>query len=127
MEYPATSHAGAIDPTELADLLFEAADDEKAQDIAVLDVHDLTVLCERFVICHALSLIHLQAIATQVQEKVHERVGVRPHKRVSGRDAKWVLLDYGSVIFHLFTAEARGFYGLEDLWGKATVVRRLEA
>lgn len=111
-------------PGVLADRIFEIADEEKAQDLLVLDVVQLTALCDYFVLCHGLSLTHVETIAREIDDGIEEELGLRPRNRQSGRDAKWILLDYGSVVVHVFAREARDFYGLEDLWGDAVVARR---
>lgn len=109
--------------SELANALFEAADDEKAQDIVLLHVGELTIICDHFLNCAGASLTHVKAIAEGILERLKEQ-GVVPLHQQFPRDAKWVALDYGSVVVHVFTREARAFYDLEGLWSKATVVRR---
>lgn len=115
-----------IDSARLADLIFHVCDDTKGQGAVVLDVRPLTIVCDYFVIVHGLSLTHVQAIAEEIEDKLGEQ-GHTPHHRDRERDARWVVLDYGSVVVHVFSEEARGFYRLEDLWAKAPVVRRQEA
>lgn len=113
-----------VTPGQLADLIFDAADEEKAQDLVILDVVELTTLCDFFVICHGLSLTHVASLASEVIDKLDDEHGIGPRHRQSTRDAKWILLDYGSVIFHIFSREARDFYNLENLWGAAAIARR---
>ena len=113
----------AVQVSELADLLFQAADDEKADDIVLLDVADLTIICDYFLICTGKSLTHVKAIADGILENMEER-GVVPLNVHAPRDARWIAMDYGGVVVHVFTAEARAFYDLERLWHKATVARR---
>jgi len=106
----------------LANALFDAADEEKAQDIVLLDVSELTIICDYFLICTGASLTHVKAIAEGVLERLEEQ-GVTPLSLEMPRDARWIVLDYGSVVVHVFTAEARAFYDLEELWSKAKLVR----
>jgi len=103
---------------ERARWVCEAADKRKALDIAALDVGRLTVLCDYFVICHGRSLTHVESVAEGIEEYLEER-GVLPQRRVFPPDAKWVVLDYGDVVAHVFTAEARAYYNLEGLWAQA--------
>jgi len=123
---PGNGPGPTLDPSELADLIYHVCDDIKGQDVVVLDVRPLTIVCDYFVIAHGLSLTHVQAIAEEIEDKLEEQ-GHRLQHRDRERDARWVVLDYGSVVVHVFSEEARGFYRLEDLWAKAPLVRRQEA
>ena len=114
------------DSARLADLIFHVCDETKGQDVVVLDVRLLTIVCDYFVIVHGLSLTHVQAIAEEIEDKLGEQ-GHTPHHKDREQDARWVVLDYGSVVVHVFSEEARAFYRLEDLWAKAPIVRRQEA
>ncbi len=102
-------------------LLATAADKRKALDITVLDVHGQTIICDYFLLCHGRSLTHVDAIAEGIEEYLEER-GIRPLRRNQPADAKWIVLDYGDVVAHIFTAEARGYYDLEGLWAHAQIV-----
>ena len=94
---------------------------EKANDIKVLKVEDLTVLTDYFVIGTGQSATQVKALADEVEYQL-EQAGVRPQHR-EGMDARnWILLDYGTVIVHVFYPETRNFYDLEHLWADATPV-----
>lgn len=107
-------HAGA---------LFRAAEEEKAVEPLLLDLRSLTVMCDYFLICHGNSITHVEAIAEGIVERMEEEPGVRPLSVERPRDAKWIVLDYGDVVVHIFTEAARRFYNLEGLWGEAQVVQ----
>lgn len=106
---------------ELAAVAARAMDSKKAKDIRVLKVEDLTVLADYFVICTGSSATQVKALADEVEYQLGQ-AGVKPLRR-EGMDARnWILLDYGTVIVHVFYPETRDFYDLEHLWADATPV-----
>lgn len=100
----------------------KAADAKRAEDILALDVREVSLLADYFVICHAQSERQMQAIVDEVIEKEEQaQVDI---KRVEGKDAGlWILIDLGDVIVHVFKASERAFYNLEKLWSDAPLVR----
>ncbi len=107
-----------IDAKELALIIGRAADEKKAEDILIMDMRDVTVITDYFLICTGRSGIQVQAIVDNIEEKVEE-AGIRVNHKEGFREAKWVLLDYGSVIVHVFQDEDRAFFDLERLWADA--------
>ncbi|MCL6636983.1 MAG: ribosome silencing factor [Alicyclobacillus sp.] len=106
---------------ELALQAANAAADKKARDILVLDIQELTPLADYFVICSANSGTQVEAVAHAVRDKM-ESLGV-PCRGTEGMDeARWVLMDFGDVVVHVFRPEERDFYHLERLWGDAKEV-----
>ena len=106
---------------ELAAVAARAMDSKKAKDIRVLKVEDLTVLTDYFVICTGSSATQVKALADEVEYQLGQ-AGMKPLRR-EGMDARnWILLDYGTVIVHVFYPETRDFYDLEHLWADATPV-----
>ncbi len=102
----------------------DLASDKKAADIVLLRTGDVTTMADYFVICSGRSDRQLQALATGIVDELRDD-GIRA-LGIEGRGAaRWVLLDYGSVIVHLFGPEEREFYGLERLWSNAQQVVRL--
>jgi ribosome-associated protein len=96
------------------------ADDKKAEDIVVLNMKGISLLTDYFVICHGNSDKQVQAIAREIKDKVEEK-GYTV-KRLEGFDeAKWVLVDIGDVVVHVFHKDERGYYNLERLWGDAPI------
>ena len=92
--------------------------DKRARDPIVLDMRDITLITDYFVVCHGTSNVHIRALGDAVVEALKEE-GVRPHG-VEGRDeGRWVLLDYGDLIVHIFAEDERRFYDLERLWDDA--------
>lgn len=105
-------------PKKIALLARTAAEDKKAEDTVVLDVSKLTTIAHYFVVTHGNSDRQVVAIAEHIME-VLKKQGVRT-LHVEGKEAgRWVLLDFGSVIIHVFYHETRQFYALERLWGEA--------
>lgn len=110
-----------MESKELAIQLARALDAKKALDIRVLHVEDLTTVTDYFVIASGNSTTHVGALADEAEFQL-DRQGV-PVLRTEGHDGnRWVLLDYGSVIVHIFTKEAHDFYDLEHLWADAAPV-----
>jgi len=112
-----------MDIKQTALLAADILDDRKGQNIAVLEVADLTVLADYFVIATGTSTTHVGALADEVEFKFKEQ-GILPHHIEGHRAGGWVLMDYRDVIVHIFTKEAREFYSLERLWGDAERVER---
>ena len=95
----------------------QACQDKKASDIDVLPVGKMTSLTEHFVLASGNSTAQVDAIADAVIEKM-EDLGIEPSHRQGQREARWIVLDFGDVIVHIFHREERDYYGLERLWKK---------
>lgn len=97
----------------------EAASDKKAIDIVAINVAELLVVTDFFVIATGNTNIQVRAIADEVEEQLRERGGIKPIGREGADEAKWLLLDYGDLVVHVFQPEERDFYRLERLWSDA--------
>jgi len=104
---------------EWALIAAEAAAEKKGEDIVALDVADLLVVTDYFVIASGRTNIQVRAIAGEIEDQLRERGGIKPIGREGESEAKWILLDYGDLVIHVFQPEERGFYRLEKLWGDA--------
>jgi len=102
-------------------LMARAASARRAERPVVLDLRELTLICDYFVICSGRSTVHTRAITDAIQQAADEACMER-HHREGGRDAKWIVLDYGDVVVHVFGPETREFYDLERLWREARSV-----
>ena len=114
-------------PTEAAELahrIVEIASDKKGSDIVMLRTAELTTMADFFVICSGRSDRQVQALAGAIVDELRDE-GIRPLGTEGLSSARWVLLDFGSVIVHVFAPEERDYYGLERLWGKAAKVVRV--
>lgn len=101
---------------------YKAIDDKMGEDIVMLDISDVTVISEYFVIATASNPNQLKAIADHVQEKLFE-LGIRTRQIEGAQSARWILLDFGHIIVHLFREEEREYYRLEKLWADAAILR----
>ncbi|MDP9270882.1 MAG: ribosome silencing factor [Chloroflexota bacterium] len=112
------------DPAELGHRIVDIASDKKATDIVLLRTAEVTTMADYFVICSGRSDRQVQALAGAIVDQLREE-GVRPLGVEGKAPSRWILLDYGSVIVHVFAAEERDYYGLERLWSKAARVVRV--
>jgi ribosome-associated protein len=96
-----------------------AALDKKALDLDVLEVTELTSIADYFILCSATNERQTQAIADSVVEKMRAEESVKPLLVEGTMPGRWILIDFGDFIVHVFTEETRRFYGLERLWGDA--------
>ncbi len=91
----------------------------------LLDVHDVSSFADYFVICSGESGRQISTISDEI-EKTLKKNGVLPHHREGGTDSGWLLLDYTDVIIHIFDAEERNYYKLDELWQKAKTVLKIQ-
>lgn len=105
-------------PRALAEQIVKILDSKKAKNIKMLRIDDRTVLADYFVICGGNSNTQVRAIAGEVEEKLQE-AGITPHHIEGYNEATWTVIDYCSVIVHIFNRETRDFYKLEKLWSDA--------
>jgi ribosome-associated protein len=96
-----------------------AALDKKAFDVDVLSVGALTSIADYFILASASNERQAAAIGDAVEEQLKSQLGVRPLLVEGATPGRWILLDYGDFIVHIFTEDVRRFYGLERLWGDA--------
>ena len=109
-------------PKDMAIIAARAADEKKATDIVVQNVGELISVTEYFVIVTASNSRQVSAIIDEIEEKERVEAGVKPLHREETRDGSWELLDYGSVVVHVFQPETREFYRLEALWNDAPIM-----
>jgi ribosome-associated protein len=112
-------------PLEVARRIVELAEDKKAADIVLLDLTGLTTLADAFVICSGGSERQLDAIADGVVGGMRDEK-IRPIGREGTAVSHWVLLDFGSVVVHIFTPPEREYYSLEKHWAEAKTVLRVQ-
>lgn len=116
----ASLSSAGIDASDVARAAAQAAYDKKAEDIKVLDLCGLSDVCDYFVIATGLNNRQVDSIVDAIEEKVQKTYRETPVS-IEGREEKsWILMDYGSVLVHVFTPEARDFYRIESLWGDAS-------
>lgn len=111
---------------EMTKLAIAALEDKKAEDIRIIDITEVSVLADYFIIASGSNTSQIQALTDSVEEKLG-RAGYHM-KQVEGYDsANWVLMDFGDIIVHIFDKENRLFYNLERIWrdGKAVELSEL--
>jgi ribosome-associated protein len=112
------------DAAELAHRIVEIASDKKGNDIVMLRTAELTSMADFFVIASGRSDRQVSALSGAIVDELR-RDGIRPLGIEGRASSRWVLLDFGSVIVHVFAPDEREYYGLERLWSKATQVVRI--
>jgi ribosome-associated protein len=114
-----------LNPLDLARRIVELAEDKKAADIVLLDLTGLTTLADYFVIASGGSERQLDAITDGIVEGLRDE-RIKPIGREGVAASHWVLLDYGSVVVHVFTPPERDFYQLERHWAEAKTILRVQ-
>jgi ribosome-associated protein len=104
---------------ETAILAANAMADKKAIDVVAIEVAELLVVTDFFVIATGNTAIQVRAIADEVEDQLREKAGTKPIGREGADGATWILLDYADVVVHVFQPDEREFYRLEKLWSDA--------
>ncbi len=122
MEIKKNGNNGGVEA--LTDMIVEAMQDVKGVDVTVIDLEKLeSAPASRFVICEGKSTTQTGAIADNVRERVRQQLHLSPYSMDGTRNSQWVVLDYGSVVAHVFLPEMRSLYDLEELWSDAGITR----
>jgi ribosome-associated protein len=106
-----------MDTLEKAKNAVKILDAKKGSDIKLLEITDCTSIADYYVLCNATSTTHIKSLADELEFRL-EQLGVKP-LHIEGRTTKWLVLDYGDVIVHIFTTDSRTFYDIDDLWEQA--------
>lgn len=110
-----------MEPIQMTEKIVRTLDSKKAMDITAIKIEELTTISDYFVIASAGSTTQLKALSDEVEYQL-EKEGVVCGHREGFESASWILLDYGSVIVHLFLKDSRAFYSLERLWNDGVEV-----
>ncbi len=108
-----------LDPDALADRIAAIASDRKAIDVRVLDLREVVSYTDYFVICSGNTDRQTKAIHDAIRQELKDAHGLLPRQVEGDREARWILMDYLDCVVHVFTADARDYYRLEQLWGEA--------
>ena len=100
---------------EMAKLACRALDEKKGKDIKVIDIHEVSVIADYFVIASASNQNQVQAMVDNVDEQL-SKAGYEPKQIEGTKSSNWILMDYGDMIIHVFDEENRLFYDLERIW-----------
>ena len=109
-----------MDSENILKIAANALNSKKARGLKAIKIDDLTTLADYFLLATATSSTHVRALADEVEDKLKE-AGVEPH-HIEGRTTGWLVLDYNSVIVHVFTANEREFYNLDSMWSDGTQI-----
>ena len=104
------------DSAKYAGIAYRALEDKKGEDIRILDISNVSIIADYFVIASGSNTNQLLAMCDDVQEKLH-KAGLDLRQMEGNRSSSWILLDYGDIIIHLFSRDDRLFYDLERIWG----------
>ncbi|WP_270179353.1 ribosome silencing factor [Alkalihalobacillus sp. CinArs1] len=107
-----------MEENNMITLAAKAVDDKRAEDIIALNMNGISLIADYFLICHGNSEKQVQAIAKEVKDQALEQ-GLEVKRLEGYEQARWVLVDLGSVIVHIFHKDERNYYNLEKLWGDA--------
>lgn len=114
------------DDLEIVEKMTGFLENKKGEDILVLEVKDITLVCNYFIIVTGKNPNHIQALTEGLMEELKEKEDLKPLNYEGAKKGEWRLLDYGSIVVHVFSNEARTFYNLERLWGEAKEVEVFE-
>ena len=107
----------------MAKLAYQALDDKKGEDIQIIEIKDISVIADYFIIANGTNASQVDALVNSVSDLLG-RNGFEP-KRIEGvRSASWILMDYGDVVVHVFSKEDRLFYNLERIWRDGKTVSK---
>ena len=90
-------------------------DNKKAEDIRVIEIGDLTIIADYFIIANGISTTHTKALADELEFQLKEK-GVEPRQIQGNNGGGWIVMDYSDIVVHIFNKETRDFYNLERLW-----------
>ena len=106
---------------EMAKIAYNALDEKKGEDIKIIDISEISIMADYFVVASGSSTTQIQALVKNVEENLHKAGCVM--KRMEGdRNSSGVLLDFGDVVVHVFNREDRLFYDLERIWSDGKIV-----
>lgn len=113
---------------DMAKIAYNALDDKKAEDIVAIEIGEVSILADYFIIANGTNPAQVTALVDNVEEQL-SKAGYEPNRIEGIGNKSWVLLDYGDVIIHIFSKEDRLFYDLERIWrdGKKITREALEA
>lgn len=114
-----TATQSTVTSRDQALIAARAIDEKKGSDIVIQDVSRLLHITDYFVICTAANNRRVDSIVDEVRERLREEAGISPLATEGEETSKWVLIDYGSIVVHVFQPEQREYYRLEQLWSEA--------
>jgi ribosome-associated protein len=116
---------GGLNSTELAHKMVNLVEEKQAEDIVLLDLRQVSIIADYFVICSAATERQTKAILNTLTEEIKQE-GVRPLHVEGDTGGGWLLIDYGDIIVHIFAPAQRAYYQLEELWQHAAMVVKIQ-
>jgi len=111
-----------INSQELSEIVVAGMQEKKAIDIVILDLRKISkAVADFFVICSGNSDTHIASIADSVEEFIYKQANEAPWQKEGRENKEWILIDYVSIVVHIFQKDKRSYYELEDLWGDAEI------
>lgn len=110
---------------EMVRLAIQSLEDKKGEDIRIIDIREVSVLADYFIIASGSNANQVQAMTDNVEE-VLGKAGYEPRQIEGYRSANWILMDYGDIIVHVFCREDRLFYDLERIWRDGSLVEKVD-
>lgn len=104
---------------ELIKNIVKALDEKKAEDIKIIETAELTIVADSFIVASGTSSTHVKALAGEVEDAL-SKLGAEP-EHIEGRATGWILIDYGTVVIHIFDRQSREYYNIERLWQDANI------
>ena len=104
---------------ELIKNIVKALDEKKAEDIKIIETAELTIVADSFIVASGTSSTHVKALADEVEYAISQ-LGTEP-EHIEGRATGWILVDYGTVVVHIFDRQSREYYNIERLWQDADI------
>ena len=109
---------------EMAKVAYHALNEKKGEDIKIIDISEISVLADYFLIANGTNENQVRALVDNVEEEMHKH-GYSLKQREGYTSGKWVLMDFGDIIVHIFDRDSRQFYDLERIWRDGKVVNEL--
>lgn len=116
---------GGLNSTELAHKMINLVEEKQAEDIVLLDLRQVSILADYFVICSATTERQTRAILDMLIKEIKQE-GMRPLHVEGDAGGGWLLIDYGDIIVHIFAPAQRAYYQLEELWQHAAMVVKIQ-
>ena len=113
------SESANITAKELAEFCAQLLDDKKAENVSLIEISNVSLIADFFIICTGTSHPHLNALAEWLKRKNREKYNIRPIAVDGSPSSEWIVVDFGNVIVHILTQDARERYQLEELWSDA--------
>ena len=111
---------------EKLDLICKVLDDHKGLDIQVIDLKEMTVVADAFVICSGRSSTAVKGLADNLEYDMKTKYGINPIRVEGKSEGEWIVVDYGDIVVHVFYKETRRTYDLEQLWDDGQNIKKYE-